>query len=146
MKKTLLPFLLLVTLVSSCAKPVVALKQFYSCKGTDPSGAAYTVSMETRKAGDNVYDMRELSEDGSQPVVGQGFISKGHFLVTMFFSNGGYGVADYAVQGNTLSGAWLGLGTGKINPEVCTPAAGAPEPASAPAEAPRVDTGQTLTV
>lgn len=145
MKKFLSLFLLL-AMLSSCAKTPVALKQFYTCNGTDPGGEKYTVTLETRKTADNVYDVREIGLDGTVVVVGQGFIDNGKFIVTLFFSQG-YGVGSYAVQGNMLSGKWLGLGTGKVNPEVCTPAAKAPEVAPvAPAEAPDVDSGQSQRV
>ena len=150
MKKliVLIPFvamLLGIVAVPYLVKPAAAptLKQFYTCKGVDPSGEAYTVSMETR-----VYEgktqWRQSRADGSVILGGEGFYSGDRFIGVAWFNDAHPAIVEYQIVGKTLKGLWKPVGDEKVYTESCIEAAAPPTQPAPAVETPDAKPGRTL--
>jgi len=139
MMKQLLAAVAVVVGFAGCAEAKDAkLAQFYSCKGTDPSGGAYQVYMETAQLdGVNVY--RQWTPSGQVIVFGQGFYDKDRFIAMQWFGGDWSqpAVMEYVIDGKTLRGKWNYQGSAAIFPETCTEVkqADIPKPTEPPHDA-----------
>jgi hypothetical protein len=124
--------------VSCAAAKQPALGQFYSCTGVDPSGDTYMVGMET-KVIDGVTWFRQVTPNGTQVLIGQGFYNGNHFLGVEWFGGNPEqaGVVDYTIKGKKLEGKWKVINDAKVYVETCTATTSAlqPKPVEAPAGA-----------
>lgn len=76
----------------------------FDIAGSNPDGSTYTGAMAlTRSAGADVYSVAQVS--GETTFLGSG-IESGEFFAVSYGVDSGCGIAQYLVDGNTLSGTW----------------------------------------
>lgn len=118
--------------VGCAAQDQPRLKQFYVCKGEDPGGEPYEISMETR-----VYNgetqFRQLSPKGDVIATGTGFYSEDRFVGIEWFGGDPTkpAVVEYVIKGKALIGKWRPVGDAVVYPETCVESE-APIPAASP--------------
>jgi hypothetical protein len=108
------------------------LKQFYVCKGEDPGGEPYEISMETRVFNGET-QFRQVSPKGDVIATGTGFYSDDRFVGVEWFGSDPTkpAVIEYVIKGKGLIGKWRPVGDAMVYPETCvetdTPPPAAPE-------------------
>ena len=139
MKRLLLVFSFLAFAACASAK-TPELKQFYTCKGVDVGGHAYTVDMETRNDKGSIQFRQSIN--GQVIIVGAGFYDGDRYIAIMYAlsDTSQPAIAEYRIKGKMLEARWQPGGDTVTYRETCMESAKpvvepvAPAPAGHPSQ------------